>query len=145
MPHAPLIGTLFTVTMVDFVALGPTPLEQVSVKVVVVRSAPELLLPLAAGVAAPTPLSMEQVMVPPPVTPLQVSVVLEPPLILEGEDVKEPIATFARQELPLQVLPAAQLAVTVLAARAVPSPFLRMKVVWGLVTETVKPAELLPV
>src|SRR3989344_8271092 len=119
-------GAASTVTVVDVVALGPTPFPQVRVKVVVVVRAPEDLLPLAAGVAEPTPLSMEQVMVPPPVTPLQERVLMAPLVMLEGLAVKEPTATLARQALPLQVLPAAQLAVTVSVSSTVSSPSFRV-------------------
>jgi hypothetical protein len=102
-----------TVTVALFVALGPTPFPQVMVKVVVVVNVPEFLLPLATGVTDPTPLSIEQVMVPPPVIPLHESVLLDPYAMLPGEAEKEPIATLARQAFALHVVPAAQLTVSV--------------------------------
>jgi len=57
-----------------------------------------------------------------------------PMVILEEAGVNDPMATSAIQALPLQVLPLAQLAVTVLVASTVPSPFLRLKTVCGLAT-----------
>lgn len=84
-----------TVTVVDFVAFGPTAFPQVRVKVVVVSKLPELLLPLAAGVADPTPLLMEHVIVPPPVTPIQLRLVLAPLAMFAEVGEKEPITTLA--------------------------------------------------
>lgn len=146
-PHAlaaevqalPLLGLqlgVVIVTVVDFDAFGPTPLLQVRVNVVVFKRTPEdaLPLPFASMETAPIPLSMEQVTVPPPVTPVQLRVVLEPLRTLEAVELKEPMATFARQILPFQVLPAAQLAVTVCVARTVPLPFVRLNIVWGYAT-----------
>jgi hypothetical protein len=114
-----------TATEAAIVAFGPTPLPHVSVNVVVTVSAPVLTLPLATGVAEPMPLSMEQVTVPPPVTPLQLRFVLAPLRTFPESGEKEPIATFARQRLPFHVLPATQLAVTVFVSSTAPFPFFR--------------------
>ena len=129
-------------TVTDFAALGPTPLPQVMVKVVEVVSAPVFLLPLAAGVATPTLLSMEQVMVPPPVTPLQLRLVFPPFAMLEEVGMNEPMATFARHipaVLP-QVLPEIQLAEAVLVSRVV-VPFFKLKTVCGYATQIWRPGD----
>ena len=138
----PLTGAAPTETVVDLEAFGPTPLEHMMVKVVVVLRVPVVLLPLVAGVAAPTLGSIEQVMVPPPVTPLQFSVVLCPSVMLEEVGVNEPIATLARHAVPFHVEPVAQEAVMVSVSNIVPLPFLRSKTVCGLATYTVRPGEL---
>lgn len=83
--QTPFTGAPPTATDVDFEASGPTPLEQVRVKVVERVSAPEFLLtaPLTTG-TRPRAWSMEQVMVPPPVILLPVRRVLCP-LVMDAD------------------------------------------------------------
>ncbi|KKW43388.1 MAG: hypothetical protein UY94_C0041G0008 [Parcubacteria group bacterium GW2011_GWA2_56_21] len=129
-------------TAVDFIALGPALFPQVSVKVVAVVNAPVLLLPLAAGVAAPTPLSIAQVIVPPPVTPLQLRFVLAPLRTLEEVGMNDPMVTFERH-MPaalLHVLPAAQVAVAVFVFSTV-APFFKLNAVEGYATQTWRPGD----
>ena len=127
-------------TAVDFVALGPAPFPQVSVKVVAVVNVPVLLLPLAAGVAAPTPLSIAHVIVPPPVIPLQLRLVLAPFKMLDEVGMNDPIATFARHMSAesLHVLPEAQEAVAVFVVSIV-APFFKLNTVEGYATQPSRP------
>ena len=112
-PQTPFTRAPPTATEVDFEALGPTPFPQVSVKVAERVRTPEFLLttPLTTDTGPrllPFWSTMVQVMVPPPVMLLPVRRV-DCSLWMDADwGVNEPMATFARQAVPLQVVRGAQ-------------------------------------